>query len=223
MIEDVENIYDDLGVLAERVSDVSRDGNQEKRQRRNQVVDVFGMEFTRAGDAQTPATFYLSISPDLIYYERFEFKIIVSSFAMPVAGSGTTDQSNVTIDPTNLSVSGAAVSPNPHTHTAQPHTHALSPGVTMIPSLLTDASVVIDGIDITSYLKAQYAIPWISGEGIYPGDSNTNYDILGVASQLPAWQQGVILRPGYKKVEFVPNGICNVTFVTYLKYSHTNR
>lgn len=208
--------------LSERVNDVSRDGGQSKNQRRNQVVDVFGMEFNRFGDANTPATFYLSISPDLIYYERFEFKIIISPFVSPVGGGGSTTNTAATIDGTSLSVSGSSISPNPHDHTSPGHNHGISPGATLYSSVLTDASLRIDGIDITSNLQSQFSLPWVNGEGIFPGGDD-NYDILKVAGELPSWQQGALLQPGYKKVEFVPNGICSVTFVVYLKYSHMNR
>lgn len=219
----IDTIDDAMEFLAERVAGVAEDGNQAKRQRRNQVVDVFGMEFTRFGDANTPATFYLSISPDLIYYERFEFKIIVSPFIMPIGNLGATNASSVIVNPTSLGTSGAAITPNPHDHNTQTHTHNVTAGATLFPSTLTNATLSIEGIDITPYLIAQHPDPWVSGEGIYPGSGNANYDILDVASQLPAWQQGAILQPGYKKVEFTPNGVCNVTFVLYCKYSHTNR
>ena len=71
--------------LAERLADRREESKRIQLQRRNQVVDVYGMEYTRQGDGDRPATFYLYISPDLIYFERFEFKIIIEGFRTPIA------------------------------------------------------------------------------------------------------------------------------------------
>lgn len=49
-------------------------------QRRNQVVDLDGVEYMRQGGPGLPATFYIAISPDMVYMERFEFKLIISAF-----------------------------------------------------------------------------------------------------------------------------------------------
>lgn len=61
------------------------------RQRRNQVVDLQGVQYTRVITPKTDsqgrpipqpdsaANFYVSISPDMIYMERFEFKLIVEN------------------------------------------------------------------------------------------------------------------------------------------------
>lgn len=66
-----------FNILAENLHDLKEHRHYDLCQRRNNVVDIFGYEF----DAQTvaglddSATFRLSISPDLIYYSRFGFKI----------------------------------------------------------------------------------------------------------------------------------------------------
>ena len=212
-----------LGVLAERTADIAKDGRQAGRQRRNQVVDIFGMEFTRQGDTNNPAVFYVSVSPDLIYYERFEFKLIISSFAMPLAGSGSTDQATVAINAQNLTTTGTSISPNPHGHTTQPHRHSVVPGVSISQSHVSNAEIWIEGVNVTQYLKDQHGGAWINGEGIFPGGGFINYDILGIIGKMPKWQQGLVLKPGYKPVEIRADGIFNVTLVNYLKYSHVNR
>ena len=136
--------------LAERLSDKREAKRNVSLQRRNQVVDIYGMEFTRQGDAGRPATFYLSISPDLIYFERFEFKIIIESFKVPIASDGirpeivrvrdteltiqdapsfNTGSTQLTIAGEGLTTSANEVSPNPHTHliTPNPHQHMVPP------------------------------------------------------------------------------------------------
>jgi len=130
--------------LAERVSDRTQESRNVRLQRRNQVVDMYGVEFTRQGDKDRPATFYISISPDLIYFERFEFKVIIEGFKVPIAMDGGIRPAEVTvrpesleITPTNLTPStvGIAVNnqnvtgvPSSHSHTLTPqeHSHTIS-------------------------------------------------------------------------------------------------
>lgn len=212
-----------LNRLAERVIDRSVESKQDKLQRRNQVVDIYGMEFTRQGDTNHPAVFYVSVSPDIIYYERFEFKIVVQPFAMPIGGNGSTGSATVAIQDTALSTNGSTITPNPHSHTTAPHNHSLDAGVSLFSSSVSEFEIWIEGIDVTPYLKAQYGGDWIDGEGVFPSTGFANYDLLNVAGFLPEWQKGVLLAPGYKKVELKGKGVFNVTLVNYLKYSHVNR
>lgn len=212
-----------LNKMAERIADRTIDSRQDQLQRRNQVVDIYGMEFTRQGDSSHPATFYISVSPDLIYYERFEFKIIIQPFAMPIGGSGATGVASVVVNDTSLTVNNSTITPNPHRHSTDPHNHSLDAGVSLFSSSVSDFEIWIEGIDITPYLKAQYEGAWINGEGVFPSADLKNYDILDIAGQLLPWQKGVILAPGYKKVELRGTGLFNATLVNYLKYSHVNR
>lgn len=85
-------IEEALQRVAERVAKNARKIEQMDVSRRNQVVDLYGVEYTRQGDKNNPASFYISISPDLVYLERFEFKLIIQPF-LSAAGSGTTSTS----------------------------------------------------------------------------------------------------------------------------------
>lgn len=208
--------------LAERTTDRTRNDRQDQLQRRNQVVDLYGIEYTRQGDTNTPATFYISVSPDLVYYERFEFKIIVQPFAMPIGGNGATGSTTVQINNTSLTTNGSTITPNPHNHTSNPHNHSLDAGVTLFTSSFSNFQVFIEDINITTYLQMQFP-NWINGEGVYPTTGTENYDLLKAIGLMPSWQQGILLAPGYKKVEFRANGVYNATLVNYLKYSHVNR
>ncbi|EOL50651.1 hypothetical protein [Enterococcus caccae] len=212
-----------LNKMAERIADRTSESKQGQLQRRNQVVDIYGMEFTRQGDTNHPATFYISVSPDLIYYERFEFKIIVQPFAMPIGADGATGSTTVQVNETGLTVNQNTISPNPHKHTTLPHNHPLSAGVSLFTSSVSDFEVWIEGIDVTPYLKAQYNGDWIDGEGVFPVKGLSNYDLLKAVGFMPTWQRGAILTPGYKKVELKGTGVFNATLVNYLKYSHVNR
>lgn len=217
--------------LSQRTYNNTRERQQDSKQRRNEVVDLYGVEYTRQGDNGTPAKFYISISPDMVYLERFEFKLIISPFLSTV-GSGT---SSATIDisgetsETELGIVNNDVSPKKHKHTfsgTNTHTHTLTAGVTPVTVSANTFSISIEGIDITSYLSAQTT--WVNGEGIFPStDIEDNYDILAVASLLMAENRKAdadkLLSSGYKEIAISANGPFQVTLVNYLKLSHTNR
>lgn len=243
----IRDVNDALQLLNERTLANRRDRRQDQLQRRNQVVDMYGVEFNRQGDSTHPATFDISVSPDIIYYERFEFKLIVRPFAMPIAGNGATGSTTVSVNGTSLSASttgsgsvtlpdpvnpgtypvsvsaSTTVSPNPHTHTTNPHNHSLDAGVSLFTSSVSNVRVVIEGIDVTQSLKDQYGGAWIDGEGTYPNRSTDNYDLITVAGDLYPWQRGVLLAPGFKTVQVFADGVFNVSFIEYLKYNHMNR
>lgn len=211
--------------IAERTFDNTETIRQMKRQRRNQVVDIYGMEFTRQGGPGAPATFYISISPDMIYLERFEFKLIIQPFLTTTGVSTST--ATVSIEETSLSIQNSQISPNPHTHTVTTHTHSTSPGASLTPVSGTGFTVSIEGIDVTPYLMAQYGT-WIDGEGVYPSIKiDEEYDILEVASDFIAEDRkddaDKLTRAGYKKVEVTGTKLFSVTLVLYCKYSHMNR
>ena len=211
--------------IAERTFDNTETIRQMKRQRRNQVVDIYGMEFTRQGGPGAPATFYISISPDMIYLERFEFKLIIQPFLTTTGVSTST--ATVSIEETSLSIQNSQISPNPHTHTVTTHTHSTSPGASLTPVSGTGFTVSIEGIDVTPYLMAQYGT-WIDGEGVYPSIKiDKDYDILEVASDFIAEGRpedaDALTKAGYKKVEVTGTKLFSVTLVLYCKFSHLNR
>ncbi len=217
-----------IRVLSERTYDNTKDIKQSNRQRRDIPVDLYGVEYTRQGDGGAPATFYISITPDMIYLERFEFKLIVQPFASYSNGIETAE---VQVDGTSLSVTenwqGHTVTPNPHSHTTQAHTHNLTSGITLTHTTASDFRISIEGIDITPYLMAQYGA-WINGEGVYPSlDINENYDILEVACDMMAEGResdaNKLTRAGYKQIQITSNAPFQVTLVNYLKLSHLNR
>lgn len=224
---------------AQNVVDLKDKQHHAGLQRRNQVVDVYGMEFTRQGDTNNPATFYISISQDLIYYERFEFKIIIQPFVIPIAQNGmetvtlsaSTSGNNQTGD-SPLNINNNTIQPNPHSHTIpslavninpRSHTHKITAGITTTGSTVSEFEVWIEGVNITPYLKVQYGGKWIHGEGIFPKPDLSNYDILEAVSYMDEKNRNTILKAGYKKIELKGTGVFNATLVNYLKYSHVNR
>lgn len=211
--------------IAERVVDNKDLLSRSMRQRRNQAVDLMGIEYTRQGGAGVPASFYLSISPDMVYMERLEFKLIIQPFTS-TSGVST----GVTIpqlQPTSLTITGGQITPNPHTHQFVGHTHGVSPDIIQTPTTASDFRVYVEGVDISAYLMAQHGV-WIDGEGVYPSlDINKNFDLLEVASDMygegRTTEANMIVRSGYKRVDITSDSLFSATLTAYIKHSHMNR
>ena len=227
-----------LNRLAERTSDNTRQLRKQVQQRRNGMEDLYGTVFSADGDDQNPATFYISLSPDLVYLERFAFKFVIKPFATTVKGG--TSSAVVYVDNTELLVNNNTVTgdphnhiiaPNPHTHATQPHTHNMVSGKSFIDTTSDYWRVYIDGVNITPYLIEQHGGQWIHGEGIFPnGDLVSQggfYDILDVASMMIAdnkeSQAQQILEPRFKRVQIYSDAPFSVDAYLYLKYSAVNR
>lgn len=209
----------------ERVAANTQDIRQKNKQRRNQVTDIYGVEYTRQGDANTPAVFYIPVSPASAYLERFSFKLIIQPFASSV-GSGT-ESATVTVNNRNLSIENDNITPNPHNHTTQSHTHNLVSGLSLTHTTSSNFRVAIEGMDITPYLMAQYG-EWIDGEGVFPSlEIDEDYDILEVASDFMAEGReddvDKLVRSGYKPVTITSDGPFQVTMVVWIRFSHVNR
>lgn len=216
-------VQDAIYRLSEQTQTRKIENNQASRQRRNQAVDLYGIEFNSQGDTNTPANFYISLSTDMTYIERYEFKINILPFKMPVAGGGSVTPSTVTVNGTRLTNTATTITPNPHTHTTQAHSHSLLAGITNYPSEFSDLRVYIEGIDLSAELATQYDGNWITGEGVWPKPGLETYDVLYAVGLLPKWKQEPILKSGYKNVQIRANGVYNVTLIVYEKLSHTNR
>lgn len=222
--------YDEiLNRLAERTSDNTKQLRRGVQQRRNGMEDLYGVMFSADGDEDAPATFYISLSPDMVYLQRFAFKFVIKPFATTVKGGSTS--ATVIVEGTELLDTEGVILPNPHTHLTLPHTHNMTSGKTFIDTTSDYWRVKIDGIDITAYLREQHNNQWIDGEGIYPTnrleDQEDFYDILDVCSMMIAngesSKANKILEPRFKKVEIVSDAPFSIDAYLYLKYSHMNR
>lgn len=220
-----------LNRLAERTSDNTKVLRNQIQQRRNGMEDLYGVMFSADGDEDAPATFYISLSPDFVYLQRFAFKFVIKPFATTVKGGSS--PATVIVDNTSLLVNNETgqIEPNPHTHFTLPHTHNMTSGKTFIDTTSDYWRVRIDGIDITAYLIEQHGGQWINGEGIYPnGDLVSQggfYDILDVASMMIAdgreAQAEKILEPRFKKVEIISDAPFSTDVYAYVKYSNISR
>lgn len=215
-----------LNRVAERTAKNSEILKESLYQRRDQVVDLYGIPFYASGDAGNPAKIYISVSQDRIYFLRFQFKLIIRPFLTSVAGDGV-QGATVVVNTQSLSTNGSTITPNPHRHTTVEHTHNLTGGVTLTHTTSTDFDIYVDGVDVTPYLIAQYD-EWINGEGIYPSTNvNASYDLLKVASDMVAegnkGRADKLLAAGFKTIEVRSNGPFAVELHLYLKFSHMAR
>lgn len=226
-----------LNRLSEKTVDNSRQLKKGLHQRRNGMEDLYGVCFSSNGDKNNPATFYISLSPDYIYLERFAFKFVIKPFSTTVTGA--TDEAIVNVNNRSLSVNNGSVSPNPHDHTTQPHTHNIIDGMAFVHTTSTDWRIRIHGVDITDYLKEQQDIspsdPLFdmsdgSTEKVFPNNSldvENFYDVLDVASVMIAegneTNANKLLQPEFKKVEIISDAPFGVDAYLYMKYSMLNR
>lgn len=234
-----------LNRIAERTSDNIRELRKTRLQRRTEFTDLYGVPFYAQGDSGSPATFYISISPDLVYFLRFQFKLHIQPLVSTVTGGGS--GGSVNVDSTSLSVDSTTkilddsstaqvsvsdISPDPHTHNASGGGGgSVNYGIHKIHTSSDDFTVEINNIDITDYLIAQHEGEWIDGEGLYPNkgndDSEDFYDVMAVATDI--YNEGntedanKLLNANFKKVEISSDSPFAVTMYLYCKYSVVGR
>lgn len=227
-----------LNMLSERVVDNSRQLKRDVHQRRNGMEDLYGVCFTTNGDKNNPASFYVSLSPDYVYLERFAFKFVIKPFTSSVAGASggsltihdTLLMADANQDPITGNIS-VGIAPNPHSHTISGSVGGIDYGVTQTDTTSTNWHVRIAGIDITEYLIAQHNGEWINGQGVYPNNSLATiedfYDILEVCDVLTDEgridERELILASTFKKVEVISDAPFGLDAYLYLKYPHSNR
>lgn len=229
----IRTAEDAIYALSERTTENRKQLRQQNLQRRSQITDLYGVVFHAQGDANHDAEFYISVSPDLQYYERFQFKLNIQPYLATVTGATT--QTSAVVENTALTVAGGSITPNPHGHTSPAHGHTVVKGISQANMNATQFSISMDDVSITEYLMEQHGGDWIDGTGLFPqgsisasDDIEEFYDILDVASVMMAETGGEdkktkLLRPGFKKMKISGNGFFSVDLYLYLKYSFTNQ
>lgn len=75
-----EPLQQALDVLSERAVSHTKNIKEKDRQRRNSVIDLYGVEVYRESepvDGKHEAVYPMAISRDLTYYLRFQFKVLI--------------------------------------------------------------------------------------------------------------------------------------------------
>lgn len=64
-----------INMVAERASENRKELRKSRLQRRTEFTDLYGVPFYAESGSGNKAEFYISISPDLVYFLRFQFKL----------------------------------------------------------------------------------------------------------------------------------------------------
>ncbi len=226
MRNDAVATISDVELVAEKTYHNSKKISQNDRQRRDEFVDLYGIEFSRNSDNENKAVFHVSVSGDAAYMERFQFKIVIEGF-QSTAGSETTGTS-VKENPDTVSGDTLVLK---DTLTPNPHKHNIVPGTATIPVTTSNFQVWCEGQNITSNLMAQcveHGWDWFDGEGVFPSkDLEQSFDLIEVASDFEADNKpdiaSKILQQGWKPITLKADAPFYATMVLYLKYQHMNR
>lgn len=209
-----------LNVLAERTYENKRDLDRKNLQRRNDVVDIYGeRQYVNSVD---DAFFYVSLSKDMVYLERFQFKLVFEGLTIPL----DVEASGITTD-VDLTTNGSIITPNPHNHAVIYNMGKVTTAA--LPQNFSVTGVYISNksgnyVDVTAAMDLQYGSSlWrtIEENKVYPGeDLDNSFDVIQMACDLG---EDEIISSGLRKIRVTTSGPCNITLLNYLKYSHLNR
>lgn len=191
-----------LGIVAERTYFNRRDIRQKNVQRRNQVVDLYGVPYYARSNDENEATFYISVSPDMIYYNRFQFRLAVheageSMFHIYIDDLEITDylkeQQGISED--ESLIDGEGLYPI-DLNNSDPET----------------ADLTQEDDDFYDILDVAQAIQAIA-------DTKTTQE------EKDEWEnkRAKMLKAGWKRIRVTSGEPFELTMFLYLKYSHTNR
>lgn len=186
-----------LGIVAERTYDNRKDIRQKNVQRRNSFVDLYGIPHYAKSDEDNKATFYVSISQDYIYLNRFQFRLSMlkvkgGDFKVYIDGMEITDYLKEQQGGDWIEDEG------------------------LYPLDLTDDDPsTVDNDDEYSYYDILDVAQVIQAEA----DTKTDED---EKEELEKKRRN-LLRAGFKKIEITSSGSFEVTMYLYLKLSNMNR
>lgn len=193
-----------LNILAEKTYDLKRNVSEKDKQRRNQVVDLYGIDFYREShqtNSKHLVSIWVSVSPDLVYYERFQYKLYVAdtestNFQMKVVSEvkqddGKYEEQLIDITPYLKAQTGGKFIDEGGREKPYPNDHDLDE----------------EEHDIDKPAAA--------------------YDLLEVAGDMYAEGNdelaAAILRPEFKRFELISDAPFKCALILYLKYSHLGR
>lgn len=193
------NLQSALNILAERTHDSKKNLSEKDKQRRNQVVDLFGVDLSRQSNSDNEAILYVSVSSDLVYYERFQFKIYIddtSATDFQILARIKVEKSEDEYEWENFDLT--------------PYLQEQQDGDWINGD--NDGDAWPNNSDIVD---------------ADPDEPPNAYDILDVASTLEAEGKqnyaDALLRPGFRRFIVKANSSFFAAMILYLKYSHLNR
>ena len=191
-----------LGIVAERTHDNRKDIRQKNLQRRNPVTDLYGIPHYAEGSANDPALFYISVSKDFTYYNRFQFRLAVKcADSVGNFKISMSDTSNLwSIDLTD--------------YLQEQHGGDWIEGTGLYPQDFqddpTDEDETVDDyydiLDVAQVIQAEM-------ESTSDEDEKKALDV----------KRRRLLMPGFKEIKIEADGNFTVTLYLYLKYASVNR
>lgn len=189
-----------LGIVAERTYDNRMDIRQKNVQRRNSFVDLYGIPHYAKSDEDNKATFYVSISQDYIYLNRFQFRLSMlkvkgGNFRVFIEGEEITD----------------------YLKEQQGGDWIEDEGLYPLDLTDEDPSTVDDDLNDDEY--SYYDILDIAQ--VIQAEANTKTD-EDEKTALEKKRRS-LLKAGFKKIEITSDASFEVTMYLYLKLSNMNR
>lgn len=163
-------------------------------QRRNQVTDINGIYFYAQGGNGVPAETRIGVSRDMVYLQRFEFKVIISPFMGTGGLSPDIRPVPVNASRFRITIDDFDVSP----YLAAQHDGWIR-GAGIWPS--EDIDATYDLLEVACDLWSEYQ--------------------NGDASAYDAYKR--ITGPGYKKVAVIGNDLFASAIQMWMKFPNSNR
>lgn len=209
----------DIGTAINRIAERTYDGRelmgQTLRQRRTEYTDVYGIPYRSELESDKTFSYHIMISPDLEYYERFQFKLYVE-----------TAEEGASIDPDQFTLKMT----DTETYDEVKASLGQDP---------------YQWIDLTDYLREQQdewpdSTGYFPSEPIGSSDLRDFYDVLDACGLIELEDQErekseeitipdeerrktILLTPGNKLIQIKSPTKCDVTLNLVLKYSTINR
>ena len=186
-----------INKIAERAYENRKFWGQSLRQRRTEYTDVYGIPYRSEIQSNKSFTYHVMISPDMEYYERFQFKLYVET---------ETEGASINSDLFKFEMTDTE---SYNEDTSDYIWTDLSPYLSIQQDEWPDGS------------------GYFPSEEIGDADSFDFYDILDACGLLVAEgreaEKTRLLKPGNKLIRISSPTKCDVTLNLILKYSTINR
>jgi len=194
-----------FNMLLERTADNTELLRKSNRQRRNGMEDLYGVMFSKDSveeDGEHSVKFYVSLSPDYVYLQRFAFKLIIERKEGDVPPSGDEEAWSFSVDGVDIT-----------DYLMEQHDGAWIDGAGIYPTSDLDEVVEEDNepnfydiLDVASLMQTEI-------------DEEDDPDEREALQK----QQTKVLRRGFKPVEIKSEAPFHCDAYLYVKFNHVNR
>lgn len=204
----------DIGTAINRIAERAYDSRelmgQSLRQRRTEYTDVYGIPYRSELESDKTFAYHIMISPDLEYYERFQFKLYVETaeegatidpdrFTIKMTDTSTYDEDNDTYEWVDL------------TDYLREQEDEWPDSSGYFPSEPIGSSDVRDFYDV------------LDACGLIELEDEDREKSEGITIPDEERRKTILLEPGNKLIQIKSPTKCDVTLNLVLKYSTINR